>query len=48
MFLVLFHFLWLFHHPDPPHTPSSLPFIFFSLNPVLIRLLVQSVILKGK
>lgn len=29
MFLVLFLFLWLLHHPDTPHTPSSLPFIFF-------------------
>lgn len=50
MSLVLFLFLWLLHYPDPLYLmlpPRSL-FFGLSLNLVLIRHIIQSLIFKGQ
>lgn len=50
MFLVLFLFLWLLHHPDPSSLilPRLSLFFDLSLTLVLVRLIIQSLIFKGK
>lgn len=50
MFLVLFLFLWLLHYPDPSSLilPPLALFFDLSLNLVLVRLIIQSLIFKGK
>lgn len=49
MFSVPFLFLWLLHYPNPSSLilpPLSL-FFDLSLNLVLVRLVIQSLIFKG-
>lgn len=50
MSLVLFLFLWLLHYPDPSSLilPPLALFFDLSLNLVLVRLIIHSLIFKGK
>lgn len=50
MFSVLFLFLWLLHYPSPSSLilpPLSL-FFDLSLNLVLVTLIIQSLVFRGK